>query len=257
MDTHDARHIVISRKRRRTRTDESLDEEMEPKAGRKQARTRSMQHPTLLQYLVVTQAVQSLKSRRPTMPQGLETATLKSEPQQPTKEILREDGGCGAVPAQGPEILSAIPIIPNASFTPLLSSNTTSPTISHEPPLQQEVYAYLESTDTDRRFVSPPTTASSNHHPPGSLYILAHLAVPQVPLFVQSSPAPSPLDCYSSSPMIEVSETHSKSEHPKPTCPHTRPSVHLAFLSCKPNMDSSPIVVPQILHIPLCPQSPR
>ena len=70
----DPRHIVVSKKRRRSSTEE-LDREMEPNDFRKQARARHALHPTLLKTTLLNQAFNSAQEDAPqedTKPQTVE-----------------------------------------------------------------------------------------------------------------------------------------------------------------------------------------
>lgn len=209
-----------------------------------------MQHPTLMQYLVITQAVQSLKARESAKLLRVESRTQIEAVENLSPSCPDHSDASPAIPGATPS-----PIAEQSGFYTTITSEMTYNTASE--PIQTPRGAQPTWPDQQHSSASSPVIAQ----PPSSLLYLA-------PLFVTSSPPIQPIQpqpiafahghsILAAPQLMQTSEEVYKYELPKVVPAPPRSPVPYPFVSCKSTMDSSPIIVPQVLHIPLSPQSPR
>ena len=231
---------------------------MEPKGVRKQARGRCMQHPTLLQYLVMSQTVISMKARASNRARRQESRTQQQQQQQKCgdQEVLAAEVASGR-----PDRSTRSPVIPNASFSPLNSPRPSYLSHSSDCPHQSSISPHSTSREhkTSQPHVGQILTASPSvaPNPPSSLLAIPLFVMPHYQLPSQLSSNHSDHGPLASLHPSGTLQDVNKSELPKLLPSPSRSPVPFSFISCKPTMDSSPIIVPQVLHIPLYPQSPR
>lgn len=202
-----------------------------------------MQHPTLLQYLVMSQAVSSMKANASAKAARAESRTQE----RPAASVV--ENLFPSAPSR-PDHSHTLPVIPNASFSPIESSSYTSHSHTSETPL----HSYLEPLP------SPRGPQLSQPHglpqPPPTLLCLPLFVAPQ-PHLIHSNTINYDYSVQASSLFTQTAEDTPKSELPKVAPSPPRSPVSFQFVSCKSTMEPSPIIVPQILHVPLSPQSPR
>lgn len=203
-----------------------------------------MQHPTLLQYLVMSQAVSSMKASASAKAARAESRTQEEPAAVVVENLLPSE------PSPCPDRSHTTPVIPNASFTPIESSSHHTP--SHTSDTSH--YAYSEPLPSPRGpQLSQPLGLPQ---PPPTLLCLPLFVAPQ-PLIIHSHTINYDYSVQASSLFAQTAEDAPKSELPKVAPSPPRSPVSFQFVSCKSNMDSNPIIVPQVLHVPLSPQSPR